>query len=336
MDYQRIYNEFIADRRGKEANLIASGEYKEHHHIVPRSLGGTDDASNMIALTPFDHFMAHYYLAKAFGGNQWGAVHALLTMDYKNIGRAKMCKHIEANPEKFAAIVAEAREEYAKSQTGALNNRANQTVRTWINEGTGEIVVGTWHAVSENPKKDGFTSYLSGRTITSKTGWFSTDRFESLAAIKAERDRIYKERVFKGREAAKKNVGANNTKARAVYCVELDQTFDTASAAARDLGLSYSAKFKIGEAARGARRTAGGYRWAFPDDHQSMERAKSIDTSKRFTFRSGKRVKNLTTGEVFGSSASAGKALCIKSHCNIGSACRGRQKTAGGFRWAYA
>jgi len=68
--------------------------------------------------------MAHYYLAKAFGGNQWGAVHALLTMDYKNIGRAKMRKHIEANPEKFAAIVAEAREEYAKSQTGIATSLA--------------------------------------------------------------------------------------------------------------------------------------------------------------------------------------------------------------------
>jgi hypothetical protein len=74
MDYQRIYNEFIADRRGKEANLIASGEYKERHHIVPRSLGGTDDASNMIALTFKDHLFAHLCLAKIHGGSQWYSV----------------------------------------------------------------------------------------------------------------------------------------------------------------------------------------------------------------------------------------------------------------------
>ena len=335
MNYQRIYDEFIADRRAKEAALIASGEYKERHHILPRSMDGGDEVENLVYLTAFDHFMAHYYLAKAHGKKQWGAVHALLTMDHKNVGRAAMRKKIEANPEKFAAIVAEAREEYAKSQTGALNNRASQDVRTWINEKTGETVIGTWHAVSENPKADGFTTYLSGVTLTSKTGWFSTDRFESLDAIKVERERIYQDRVTKGREAAKANVGGGNSRARAVYCVELDRVFDSAADAVRDLGLSASMGVKIGEAARGTKRTAGGYRWAFPDDQASMARSEAVDTEKRFNSRSSKKVKNLSTGEIFESALIAGKSLGIKSWGNIYTACRG-QKTAGGYLWAYA
>ena len=34
----------------------------EIHHIVPTSIGGTDDNSNKIALLAKEHFMAHVYL----------------------------------------------------------------------------------------------------------------------------------------------------------------------------------------------------------------------------------------------------------------------------------
>ena len=67
MDYERIYDEFISDRRTREAALIASGEYTERHHVVPRALGGSDDADNMITLSYPDHFFAHLLLAKAHG-----------------------------------------------------------------------------------------------------------------------------------------------------------------------------------------------------------------------------------------------------------------------------
>jgi len=36
----------------------------EIHHIIPRSLGGTDDKSNLVKLTPEEHYDAHYYLWK--------------------------------------------------------------------------------------------------------------------------------------------------------------------------------------------------------------------------------------------------------------------------------
>jgi hypothetical protein len=43
--------------------------YSEKHHIIPRSMGGTDVKSNLIALTPRQHFVAHWMLWKAYGGN---------------------------------------------------------------------------------------------------------------------------------------------------------------------------------------------------------------------------------------------------------------------------
>lgn len=69
MDYQRIYAEFIADRAGKPPV-----GYRERHHIQPRCLGGGDEASNLIDLTPEDHFFAHLLLAKIHGGKLWSPV----------------------------------------------------------------------------------------------------------------------------------------------------------------------------------------------------------------------------------------------------------------------
>lgn len=71
MNYERIYNEFIEDRREREAGLIG---YVERHHIVPRSLGGSDEADNLIRLTAEDHFFAHLLLAKIHGGRMWSPV----------------------------------------------------------------------------------------------------------------------------------------------------------------------------------------------------------------------------------------------------------------------
>lgn len=71
MNYQRIYDLFIADRRTKESALIESGEYFEQHHILPRSLCGGNETDNLIALTAGDHYFAHCCLAKIHGGSQW-------------------------------------------------------------------------------------------------------------------------------------------------------------------------------------------------------------------------------------------------------------------------
>jgi hypothetical protein len=40
MDYERIYRDFIRDRQGK----LPVGVVGENHHILPRCMGGTDNA----------------------------------------------------------------------------------------------------------------------------------------------------------------------------------------------------------------------------------------------------------------------------------------------------
>jgi len=62
--YLSRYNRFIDSLRSQ----VIDG-YCEEHHIVPRSHGGSDVKDNLIALTPRQHFVAHWMLWKAYGGN---------------------------------------------------------------------------------------------------------------------------------------------------------------------------------------------------------------------------------------------------------------------------
>lgn len=61
MNYKKIYDNIIE----KRTNQVPDG-YKERHHIIPRSLGGTDAPENLVYLTAREHFICHYLLAKMY------------------------------------------------------------------------------------------------------------------------------------------------------------------------------------------------------------------------------------------------------------------------------
>ena len=64
MNYQKIYDNIV--RRGQ--NRILEG-YSEKHHIVPRCLGGTDEVTNLVSLTPEEHYLCHLLLVKIHPNN---------------------------------------------------------------------------------------------------------------------------------------------------------------------------------------------------------------------------------------------------------------------------
>jgi hypothetical protein len=58
MNYTKIYNQLI--ERAKQRKSVEG--YKEIHHIIPRSEGGTDESDNLVELTGREHFIAHKLL----------------------------------------------------------------------------------------------------------------------------------------------------------------------------------------------------------------------------------------------------------------------------------
>lgn len=82
MDYRKIYADFIASRQ--RSGVIVG--YTELHHIVPRSLGGSDEVDNLIRLTARDHFFAHCCLAKIHGSEMWTALNLMTRTQKSNLG----------------------------------------------------------------------------------------------------------------------------------------------------------------------------------------------------------------------------------------------------------
>ena len=79
MNYKRIYNNLIQNRVD---NPLIEG-YLEKHHILPKSLGGTNDKDNLVNLSAREHFVCHYLLAKMYKkeSNEWYKMnHAFMMM----------------------------------------------------------------------------------------------------------------------------------------------------------------------------------------------------------------------------------------------------------------
>ena len=78
MDYKGFYDRLIS--RAQTRTLT---EYCEIHHILPRCMGGEDNAENLVELTPEEHFVAHELLVKIYP-NEDKLIFALLIMSGKN------------------------------------------------------------------------------------------------------------------------------------------------------------------------------------------------------------------------------------------------------------
>lgn len=63
MNYSKVYMCLILNR---QAQPLSENEYGEHHHIIPRSEGGSDDTSNLVRLSAREHYIAHLLLAKIY------------------------------------------------------------------------------------------------------------------------------------------------------------------------------------------------------------------------------------------------------------------------------
>lgn len=59
--YTKWYFSIVSQRK---VRIFNKNIYMERHHIIPKSLGGSNDAANMIKLTAKEHFLVHWLLTK--------------------------------------------------------------------------------------------------------------------------------------------------------------------------------------------------------------------------------------------------------------------------------
>lgn len=64
MDYKKHYEKLIERSLTRGLDKRNLDYYVELHHIIPRALDGSDDTSNLVLLTPEEHYVAHQLLFK--------------------------------------------------------------------------------------------------------------------------------------------------------------------------------------------------------------------------------------------------------------------------------
>lgn len=84
MNYNRIYNYIInlAKYRGLDKSNITY--YVELHHIIPRSLGGNNNADNLVLLTAKEHYICHHLLYKIHGNKSMALAYWRMSNDTRH------------------------------------------------------------------------------------------------------------------------------------------------------------------------------------------------------------------------------------------------------------
>ena len=78
MDYNKIYNNIIERAKQRQIKNPLNG-YKEIHHVIPRSIGGSNEPINLVELTLKEHFLCHELLVYIYPNNK-EVVYALWMM----------------------------------------------------------------------------------------------------------------------------------------------------------------------------------------------------------------------------------------------------------------
>lgn len=90
--YSKWYDSIISHAR-THVNCRTTGRY-EKHHIIPKSMGGTDDSDNLVKLTPREHFICHLLLIKMTDGRNLfkmvAALNLMVNNTNKRLGRVKV------------------------------------------------------------------------------------------------------------------------------------------------------------------------------------------------------------------------------------------------------
>ena len=112
--YSKCYYRIIGHRKNNPFN-----GYTERHHIVPKSLGGSNKKENIVALTAREHFICHRLLVKmTLGRNKMKmsyAIRCLMNRENKHQQRYKISSRT------YASIILITKESISKYQTGENN-----------------------------------------------------------------------------------------------------------------------------------------------------------------------------------------------------------------------
>lgn len=152
MNYQKIYNALVSNKSDRSKS---NGIY-ESHHIKPRSLGGSNSKTNLVLLTPREHFIAHLLLSKIYGGKMSYALYIMSSKKkYTNRIYGELRDHfaesISLNKERGAKI---SKALTGKKRTTSHNENwknSRQNGAGWVNSEQQKLKISSKMSGDKNP-----------------------------------------------------------------------------------------------------------------------------------------------------------------------------------------
>ena len=117
MEYEKIYFSIVRNRK-----INKFDGYTEKHHILPRSLGGSDENSNLVNLSAREHYICHLLLTKMYKKHSFEynkMLHAFMMMC--NVNSSNQERNYKVNSKLYEKYKLEFKSLMSKRQSGEKN-----------------------------------------------------------------------------------------------------------------------------------------------------------------------------------------------------------------------
>lgn len=151
--------------------------YVEKHHIIPSSLGGSNDSENIVALSSREHFVCHYLLTKMLNPNtpEWHKMVRAVIFMVADPGKSKRYHN--------SRIYETAKMQFSKIQSEQQSGKGNSQYGTmWmVHEDFGPVKI-------QKSEMETYTSkgYVAGRVLKSASEIRSQERASKREQLSAE------------------------------------------------------------------------------------------------------------------------------------------------------
>lgn len=168
MNYKKVYYQIVENRI---QNPLDEAEYGEMHHIIPKSLGGTDEKENIVKLSAREHFICHALLSEMYEREsfEWYKMnHAFIIMKSSSFvhdnNRYFNSRLYELKRKDFSKVMSYSQSgsknsQYGKEKSIKHLNKLNKTIRNSY----GGILPSEYKSIQRLKEKSKFT--INGKYV---------------------------------------------------------------------------------------------------------------------------------------------------------------------------
>jgi hypothetical protein len=198
--YTKWYNSVVLNAQQRQ-----SQGYVERHHIIPKSLGGTDKKSNIVALTAKEHYICHLLLTKMTTGlanrSMWHAAWKMINQkrDYqhRHTVTSRMYETIKVANAKALSESNKGKPSGRKGKPCTWGDKISATLKgnKPSVERNAKVSASLTGRIRSDAERQAISNGLKGRTSPTKGMKFSAETRAKMSASRKARELAKKQKA---------------------------------------------------------------------------------------------------------------------------------------------